>query len=147
TVLITGNHLQQLIFCIVVCLLIFPLYSPVYWNLRPYQDAQFIGQANHIFIVWVMCQTYIVTAQFLCPSKQYTGIFSRICSATPKWIFFMYTDTSEEYRFPVYKDIPSFHRYGSEANPVFKCMSVVRQVYIIEEGLPGIPVLQFSGFY
>ena len=62
TVLVAQYHICHLLLGIGVGLGIFPGDGPVAGYLAPHHEPHALSLAYHIFIVWIVCQAYEVTA-------------------------------------------------------------------------------------
>ena len=69
TVMVTMNHICQLLFSILEGLRILPVDRPIAGNLRPHHDTHALCLAYHILIMRIVSQTHEVTTQFLSPRE------------------------------------------------------------------------------
>ena len=69
SILVTCNHITQLLFRILIGILILPMNSPIHRNLRPYQKSHALCLTHHLFIVGIMGQADKIASKLLCPTQ------------------------------------------------------------------------------
>ncbi len=116
-IMVSRNHLLQLIFGITQSLGIFPLDVPVNRYLRPDHHSHLVRHAQHGLVVRIVRQPYKVTAQVFCPAQQRSSIVLIPGAAGPHRRFFMDVDSAQKNRRSVEQNIRAlrFNRTKSDA--------------------------------
>ena len=137
TVMVTCNHICQLILGVLVGLGILPGNGPVNRNLGPYQNTHLLCLAHHLLVVGVVCQTYKVTSQFLGPREQGTSILNAVGPTASVGLLIVYTNAFQEDRLSVQKYLLITCLDGAETYFIADSISAHAYLYLIELGILG----------